>query len=71
METALGPETWLTRLIGRKLPGDDNDKYAPGGWTFAELGPDNMKTKGEVEMENDQVRLLKQTGRGGCPFTLP
>lgn len=66
-----GPRSWITRLVGRKLPGDDDNKYAPEGWTFSELGPENKKNKGMPEMDKDRVRLLNQSGRGGCPFALP
>lgn len=64
-----GPRSWLTRLVGRKLPGDDGNKYAPEGWTFAELGPQALKGKGTREMAEDQIRLVRQD-RGGCPFRL-
>lgn len=66
-----GPRSWITRLAGRKLPGDDGNKYAPEGWVFSELGPENKKNKGGTEMDEDRARLLRQSGRGGCPFTLP
>lgn len=62
-----GPRAWLTRLVGRKLPGDDNNRYAPEGWTHAELGPPSMRGKGIEFMEKDQQRLIAQD-RGACPF---
>lgn len=64
-----GPRAWLTRLVGRKLPGDDGDRYAPEGWTHAELGPKSLRSKGIKSMEKDQQRLIAQD-RGGCPFQL-
>lgn len=64
-----GPRVWLTRLVGRKLPGDDGNKYAPEGWTFSELGPQVLRSKGIKEMDSDHDRLASQD-RGGCPFRL-
>ncbi len=64
-----GPRAWLTRLVGRKLPGDDGNIYAPEGWTFTELGPQALRSKGIKEMRDDQKRLVEQN-RGGCPFRL-
>ena len=64
-----GPRSWLTRLTGRKLPGDDGNRYAPEGWTNMELGPEARKGKGTESMMKDRERLINQ-GRGGCPFHL-
>ncbi|KAK4694526.1 hypothetical protein P7C71_g3072, partial [Lecanoromycetidae sp. Uapishka_2] len=52
-----------------KLPGDDGNKYAPEGWTFDELGPQALKSKGVKEMNDNQVQLASQN-RGNCPFRL-
>ena len=57
----------MTRLLGRKLPGDDGNKYAPEGYTFTEIGPEALKGKGIEEMEETRTRLTHQR-RGGCPF---
>lgn len=62
-----GPRAWLTRAVGRKLPGDDGNKYAPEGWAFDELGPRAMKGKGNDEM-NEILSSLSAQKRGGCPF---
>lgn len=62
-----GPRAWFTWSIGRKLPGDDGNRYAPEGWTHAELGPKYLRGKGIKSMEKDQQRLFAQD-RGGCPF---
>ena len=62
-----GPKAWLTRLLGRKLPGDDGNKYSPKGWTFTELGPQSLRYTGIGQM-ND-ARLIRQK-RGGCPFAV-
>ena len=56
-----GPRSWITRLLGRKLPGDDNDGYLPEGWTFSELGPLALKNKGVEEM--DRVSFSAQLMR--------
>ena len=63
-----GPKAWVTRLLGRKLPGDDGNRYSPEGYTFLELGPQAFKGKGLKEMENTKIRLAQQD-RGGCPFS--
>ena len=64
-----GPRSWITRLVGRKLPGDDGNIYSPEGWTFSELGPRTLKNKGIEEMDQMRARMLKEN-RGGCPFRL-
>ena len=61
-----GPKSWMTRLLGRKLPGDDGNQYAPEGYTFAEIGPNAQSGKGVKEMEDTCARLTRT--RGGCPF---
>ena len=62
-----GPRSWITRLAGRKLPGDDGNIYKPEGWTHAELGPDAFANRGGDYMEADAKRL-HATNRGSCPF---
>ena len=62
-----GPKSWITRLLGRKLPGDDGNKYLPEGWTHAEIGPRALSGKGIEKMDEDYKRLVSQK-RGGCPF---
>lgn len=64
-----GPKSWLTRLAGRKLPGDDGNIYMPEGWTYAELGPRVLRNKGTQEMDDNQAQMLK-SNRGACPFRL-
>ncbi|MCJ1276280.1 hypothetical protein MMC21_004085 [Puttea exsequens] len=64
-----GAKAWRTRLVGRKLPGDDGNKYAPEGWSFTELGLYALKNKRIKEMHNDQIRINRQD-RGNCPFRL-
>ncbi len=62
-----GPRALVSRLLGRRLPGDDGNKYAPEGYTFEEIGPVLVKGKGIREMEDIESRL-KSARRGGCPF---
>ena len=64
-----GPKSWITRLAGRKLPGDDGNKYSPEGWTYAEIGPSVLRGKGVKYMHKDHTRLSSKK-RGGCPFAL-
>ena len=62
-----GPKSWITRLLRRKIPGDDGNIYAPEGWTFPELGPRALRNKGLKEMDQNRNKLMAQQ-RGGCPF---
>ena len=62
-----GSWAWMTRLLGRKLPSDDGNRYAPEGYIFTEIGPQAFKGKGIEEMDETCSRLANQ-GRGGCPF---
>ena len=64
-----GPGAWVSRLLGRKLPGDDEDHYAPEGWIFPEVGPQFLKGKGIKEMNESRARIISQR-RKGCPFVL-
>lgn len=61
------PRAWITRFLGRKLPGDDGNKYAPEGYIFEELGPSNLVGKGLNEMAKTE-QILREENRGGCPF---
>ena len=65
-----GPGAVLTRLTGGVVPGDP--AYLPGGYLAAELGPDNLRGKGEAEMERNRAELRERTRRriaaGGCPM---
>ena len=65
-----GPRSWISRLAGRKLPGDDGNIYLPDGWIFPELGPLALKNNGIKEMDEDRAQMLKGN-RGGCPFKSP
>lgn len=65
-----GPKGIRTRLLRRKLPGDDGNKYAPEGYSLSEIGPQALRGKGLGDMEATKARLFQQR-RGGCPFLLP
>lgn len=64
-----GPRALVTRILGRRLPGDDRNKYAPEGYLFEEVGPDVLSGKGIQEMRSTEA-ALNDARRGGCPFTL-
>ena len=64
-----GPRSWMTRFVGRKLPGDDGNKYLSEGWTHTEIGPSALRGKGIKNMDEDRRRLFSRN-RGGCPFAL-
>ncbi|KAH9843354.1 NAD(P)-binding protein [Teratosphaeria destructans] len=57
--------TWSKRIVGGAVPGDEGDKYCPHGYKIAELGPQNLCGKGDVEMDQTRRRLAS-----GCPFRL-
>lgn len=62
-----GPASWLKRLSGLPLPGDEGDKYHPGGYQTSNVGPRYFEGKGVSQMEETKAILGK--GRtGGCPF---
>ena len=65
-----GPKALRTRLLGRKVPGDDGNRYAPEGYTFSEIGPRALKGKGLKKMNTTTEHLL-QRRRGECPFLIP
>ena len=62
-----GPSTWMTRLMGLPLPGDDGNRYSPKGYTITEVGPDNLRGKGTEFLKAEKERVGKVRG-GGCPF---
>lgn len=62
-----GPRALITRVLGRRLPGDDNNKYAPKGYLLEEIGPDVLKGQGLQEMRATEATLTGAR-RGACPF---
>ena len=63
----LGPGAWLNRVLGRTLPGDNGNRYAPEGYLIAELGPPALRGKGHGDMASMKERLGAER-RGSCPF---
>lgn len=47
--------------MGLPLPGDEGERYFPGGYRVREVGPD----KGMEGWEGERERVL---GMGGCTF---
>ena len=62
-----GFRAWVTRFLGRKLPGDDGNRYLPEGYKIQEVGPRNQIGHGcKAMLENEES--LANLGYGGCPF---
>ncbi|KAL1955128.1 hypothetical protein VTO42DRAFT_8992 [Malbranchea cinnamomea] len=64
------PSSWYTWIRGRPLPGDEGDKYYPGGYYTENVGPKNFEGKGQAYMEQTKARLQRER-TGGCPFHVP
>lgn len=62
-----GPKAWLTRLLGRKVPGDDGDKYNPEGYKILQVGPERLMKAGSKDMEAD-LKQMRAARTGMCPF---
>ena len=62
-----GFRAWTARLLGRKLPGDDGNRYNPEGYIITEVGPINLARSGSKEMRTDLGRI-RAAEPGGCPF---
>ncbi|PNS16452.1 hypothetical protein CAC42_186 [Sphaceloma murrayae] len=62
-----GPKAWFTWAIGRKLPGDDGNRYNPEGYRIKDVGPRIAKDMGTEYMDKDlqRMKLLQSVG---CPF---
>lgn len=65
-----GPRAWVTWILGRKLPGDDGNRYAPEGYLITEVGPAQVKGKGLEDMSLTESRMI-DADIGACPFRLP
>lgn len=57
-----GPGTWVMRLMGLPLPGDEGDRFSPAGYLISEVGPRRL---GKGVLPVDRVGARK---REGCPF---
>ena len=64
-----GSRAWITRLLGRKLPGDDGNKYSPEGYLISDVGPQSLVGSGKREMRTDFERI-QRARPGGCPFSM-
>lgn len=53
--------------MGLPLPGDEGEKYWPGGYRIGEIGPTRVLGKGEGEMKAG-VEGLRGRRTGGCVF---
>ena len=53
--------------MGLPIPGDEGDKYSPGGYRIPEVGPRSMKGKGG-DYASTVVEGLRTTRTGGCIF---
>lgn len=62
-----GPSSWISRLRGLPLPGDEGDKYWPKGYRLQDIGPDIMSGKGAEYAKESKERLVKMSAVG-CPF---
>ena len=62
-------QAWLYRMLGKPVPGDDNDKYSPKGYHIGDVGPNHMVGKG-MDSTSEIKANLKKRNRGGCPFPM-
>lgn len=62
-----GPIAWVTRLLGRPLPGDEGEKYYPSGYAIEDVGPRYFEGKGKNAMQ-ETLEEFKTLRTGGCPF---
>lgn len=63
-----GPVAWMSWSMGLPLPGDDGDRFFPGGYRISEVGPTKMRGKGG-EYVQESCNRLERTRTGGCPFS--
>jgi hypothetical protein len=61
-----GPGGWFVWAAGGKVPGSD-EKFAPEGYVFSDVGPRGMKGKGEKETRIFEEKLRSERP-SGCPF---
>lgn len=62
-----GPMAWLTRILGRPVPGDKGDKYYPHGYSIQDVGPKYFEGKG-LKAAEKMMEELKGHRTGKCPF---
>ncbi|KAJ5096468.1 hypothetical protein NUU61_005824 [Penicillium alfredii] len=62
-----GPMAWLTWFLGKPVPGDEGNKYYPGGYIIPDIGPSYFEGKGRKQLE-EAMHELKGYRTGKCPF---
>ncbi|KAJ5180657.1 hypothetical protein N7492_003867 [Penicillium capsulatum] len=62
-----GPTAWLTWVLGRPLPGDDDQKYYSSGYSIENVGPKHFEGKGKKSLE-ETMEEFKEYRTGKCPF---
>lgn len=61
------PGAWYSWFMGLPLPGDEGEKYSPGGYKISEMGPESLRGKGG-EFVSRVAEELKTSRTGGCVF---
>ena len=56
--------------MGLPVPGDEGDKYWPGGYKISDVGPKSMRGKGEDYRRATNEMLVGERMKG-CPFGRP
>lgn len=46
-------------MAGRPIPGDEGDRFMPGGYLTRDLGPSSMVGRGLAEATKDEVDIYK------------
>jgi hypothetical protein len=63
----LSPGAVVSRALGLPLPGDEGEKYFPGGYEISDVGPRAFRGKGKGYMDR-QKEILRKERTGRCPF---
>lgn len=61
------PGAWKSWMMGLPIPGDEGDKYFPGGYKIPEIGPLSMRGNGHGYIKA-KVEELGKTRTGGRVF---
>jgi hypothetical protein len=62
-----GLEGWFVWSFGGDVPGSKGDLYIPQGYSFEEIGPQSVHSKGKAEMDAWEEKLSVERP-AGCPF---
>ena len=57
----------MSWIMGLPVPGDEGDKYSPGGYKISDIGPKAMRGKGEDYRRATNERLVGERMKS-CPF---